>query len=56
VSAKKETDPNKQNKIYQEGLEAHPKSFELFGNYALFLTNIRLFISADNFLSSLQHQ
>ena len=36
LQVKKETDPNKQNKIYQEGLEAHPKSFELFGNYALF--------------------
>ena len=41
LQVKKETDPSKQNKIYQEGLKAHPKSFELFGNYALFLTNIR---------------
>ncbi len=38
---RKETDPDKKDALYQQGLKEFPNSLELNGNYALFLKNIR---------------
>ena len=41
IQAKKETDPEKIESIYKEGLEKCPDSHELMNNYAVFLQNIK---------------
>ena len=41
IQAKKETDPEKIESIYKEGLEKCPDSPELMNNYAVFLQNIK---------------
>ncbi len=41
IQAKKETDPEKIESIYKEGLEKCPDSHELMNDYAVFLQNIK---------------
>jgi Tfp pilus assembly protein PilF len=41
LAAREEADIDKKDKIYQDGLKAHPNSHELHGNYANFLWQIR---------------
>ena len=40
MAVRNESDIERKNKLYQEGMKAHPKSHELMGNYALFLKNM----------------
>ena len=41
LRAEKETDPEKIESIYEEGLEKCPDSYELMNDYAIFLQNIK---------------
>jgi len=41
LAIKNEIDIDKKDSLYQEGLEAHPKSYELMINYAIFLQDMR---------------
>jgi len=41
LAVKQEMDNDKKDQIYCEGLKAHPKSDDLMGNYAVFLTEVR---------------
>lgn len=41
LEASETVDPNKQERIYREGLKQFPSSHELMGNYAIFLEEIR---------------